>query len=203
MTATTNCSETNAPKRSALGRDEDLVTLVLMNDRVAFAQIVEKHREWVYVLCCRILRSRDGAHDAAQEVFASALEKMAKLQDRAKLAGWLKAIAVNHCLKIIEKGRLYDPLANGDVARSLILNPEEQIIATETCRRVGQLIDRLPPKQRSVFVMKYVEGHSYGRITELTGFSDMQVKSYLQNARRNFEKWWMNGHGLRGKSKSE
>ena len=41
--------------------------------------------------------------------------------------------------------------------------------------------------------MKYIEGYSYGRIKELTGFSDMQVKSYLQNARRNFEQWWRNG----------
>jgi RNA polymerase sigma-70 factor (ECF subfamily) len=145
------------------------------------------------MLCARILRSKDSANDAAQEVFALALEKMATLQHKAKLAGWLKVIAVNQCHKIIEKGRLYDPLATEDGTRSSTLNPEEQLIVCETRQLVSQLIDRLPPKQRLVFVMKYIEGYSYGRIKELTGFSDMQVKSYLQNARRNFEQWWRNG----------
>ena len=166
---------------------------MLQDDQVAFARIVEKHRGWVYMLCSRILRSKDSANDAAQEVFALALEKMATLQHKAKLAGWLKVIAVNQCHKIIEKGRLYDPLGTGDGTRSATLNPEEQLIVCETGQLVSQLIDRLPPKQRLVFVMKYIEGYSYGRIKELTGFSDMQVKSYLQNARRNFEQWWRNG----------
>jgi RNA polymerase sigma factor (sigma-70 family) len=193
MATTTSYSETHHLKRSGPWTDEDLVTLVLLNDQVGFARIVEKHRGWVYMLCSRILRSKESADDAAQEVFALALEKMATLEHKAKLAGWLKVIAVNQCHKIIEKGRLDDPLGNGDSTRSATLNPEEQIIASQTSQIVSQLIDRLPPKQRLVFVMKYIEGSSYERIKELTGFSDMQVKSYLQNARRNFEQWWRSG----------
>jgi DNA-directed RNA polymerase specialized sigma24 family protein len=38
--------------------------------------------------------------------------------------------------------------------------------------------------------MKYIDGYSYHQIRELSGFSDKQVKSYLQNARRNFERAW-------------
>ena len=158
MASTTDCSETHHVKPSAPWRDEDLVTLVLLNDQLAFARIVEKHRGWVCMLCARILRSKDSANDAAQEVFALALEKMATLQHKAKLAGWLKVIAVNQCHKIIEKGRLYDPLATEDGTRSSTLNPEEQLIVCETRQLVSQLIDRLPPKQRLVFVMKYIWG---------------------------------------------
>jgi RNA polymerase sigma-70 factor (ECF subfamily) len=187
------CSETHRPTWSVLATDEDLVNLVLLNDQTAFARIVEKHRGWVYALCSRILRSRDKADDAAQEVFALALEKMATLQHRAKLAGWLKVIAVNQCRKILEKGRVWDPSSNVEGTRCGTISPEEQIIASERCQLVGELISLLPPKQRLVFVMKYMDGDTYQRISELTGFSDKQVKSYLQNARRNFERWWTNG----------
>jgi RNA polymerase sigma-70 factor, ECF subfamily len=183
-------SERDSVQPSVSWHDEDLVALVLCGDTLAFDRIVEKHRRWVYTLCSRILRSPDSAADLTQEVFARALEKMPMLQQRARLAGWLKVIAVNQCRTVIEKQRLYDPLGGEESVRPTNLTPEQQMIASERRELVEKLIDQLPPKQQLVFVMKYIDGYSYRQISELTGFSDKQLKSYLQNARRNFEKSW-------------
>src|SRR5262245_36782020 len=137
--------------------DEDLVALVLKGDKRCFDRIVEKHYSWVHALCTRILRSQHKAEDAAQEVFTRALEKLATLQHAAKLTGWLKIIAVNQCRNIIDKERLYDAFGSEETVRSPNLNPEQHLIVSESRERVGELIDRLPPKQRLVFVMKYID----------------------------------------------
>jgi RNA polymerase sigma factor (sigma-70 family) len=167
-----------------------LVELVLRGNRIAFGCIVEKHRRWIYGLCARMLQSADKADDTTQEVFARALEKMPMLNHGAKLAGWLKVIAVNQCLTVIEKEKLFDPLAGEEPARPTNLTPEQQVLAAENRRLVGELIDRLSARQQLVFVMKYIDDYTYRQIGQLTGFSEKQVKSYLQNARRNFERAW-------------
>ena len=184
--------ETDALKPTVSWRDEDLVELVLRGNRIAFACIVEKHRRWIYGLCARMLQSADRADDTTQEVFARALEKMPMLSDRAKLIGWLKVIAVNQCLTVIEREKLYDPLGGEEPEVPAYLTPEQQMLASENRKRVVQSIDCLPPRQQLVFVMKYIEGYTYRQIRGLTGFTDKQVKSYLQNARRNFERAWTN-----------
>ena len=184
--------ETDALKPTVSWRDEDLVDLMLRGNRIAFACIVEKHRRWIYGLCARMLQSRDKADDTTQEVFARALEKMPTLSDRAKLVGWLKVIAVNQCLTVIEREKLYDPLGGEEPDVPASLTPEQQMLASENRKRVVQSIDCLPPRQQLVFVMKYIEGYTYRQIRGLTGFTDKQVKSYLQNARRNFERAWTN-----------
>ena len=184
--------ETSALKPTVSWPDEDLVDLVLRGNRIAFACIVEKHRRWIYGLCARMLQSRDKADDTTQEVFARALEKMPMLNHRAKLVGWLKVIAVNQCLTVIEREKLYDPLGGEEPDRPANLTPEQQVLASENSRLVGEFIDRLPPNQQLVFVMKYIDGYTYRQIRQLTGLSEKQVKSYLQNARRNFERAWTN-----------
>ncbi|HET9215770.1 MAG TPA: sigma-70 family RNA polymerase sigma factor [Terriglobia bacterium] len=184
--------ESPALKPTVSWRDEDLVDLVLRGNRIAFACIVEKHRRWIYRLCARMLQSTDKADDTTQEVFARALEKMPMLNHGAKLVGWLKVIAVNQCLTVIEKEKLYRPLGDEEPARCTNLTPEQQVLASENRRLVGEFIDRLPPRQQLVFVMKYIDGYTYRQIRQLTGFSEKQVKSYLQNARRNFERAWTN-----------
>jgi RNA polymerase sigma-70 factor (ECF subfamily) len=182
--------QTPALKPTVSWPDEDLVTLVVRGNRIAFACIVEKHRRWIYGICARMLQSADKANDTTQEVFARALEKMPMLNHGAKLVGWLKVIAVNQCRTVIEKEKIYDPFRGEEPDRPASLTPEQHMLASENRKLVGETIDRLPPKQQLVFVMKYIDGYSYHQIRELSGFSDKQVKSYLQNARRNFERAW-------------
>ena len=43
--------------------------------------------------------------------------------------------------------------------------------------------------------MKYIDGCSYEDIQRLTGFTANEVKSYIQNARRNFTNWWEQSEG--------
>jgi RNA polymerase sigma-70 factor (ECF subfamily) len=158
-------------------------------DRKAFDRLVERHQPWVQRVCARILRSDDRGRDAAQEVFARALDHLGGWRGD-NFPGWLKAIAVNCALTIVDRERRWAPLDAAPHAPAPDRNPEQLLIAAERSERARALIARLPEKQRIVFVMKYLDGCSYADIERLTGFSGAEVKSFLQNARRNFSNWW-------------
>ena len=172
--------------------DAELVQKCLEGDKVAFESIVERYRKKIHGLCSAILRSPDRGMDAAQETFVRAFESLATLQQREKLEGWLKVIAVNCCRSLLRLDKPHEPIeTEGEVRfQSSAPSAEQQLIASERAALLSDLIDRLKPRQKLVFVMKHVDEYTYNEISQLTGFSDTEVKSYLQNARRNLENWW-------------
>jgi RNA polymerase sigma-70 factor, ECF subfamily len=159
------------------------------NDEPAFARLVERHQGWVRRVCARILRSDDLARDATQEVFARAFSHLNDWRGD-NFPGWLKAIAVNCALTIVDREKRWAPLQQVPEMPAPALDPEQMLLASQRSEQARAVIARLPEKQRLVFVMKYIDGCSYQDISRLTGFSDKEVKSFLQNARRNFGNWW-------------
>lgn len=158
-------------------------------DRNAFDRLVERHQRWVHGVCARILRSDDLAKDAAQEVFTRALTNIASWRGD-NFPGWLKAIAVNCALTMVDREKRWAPLEQAPDTPGRDPNPEQLLLSSQRSEQARALIARLPDKQRLVFVMKYIDGCSYDDIERLTGFDAREVKSFLQNARRNFGNWW-------------
>jgi RNA polymerase sigma-70 factor (ECF subfamily) len=158
-------------------------------DGHAFDRLVERHQRWVHGVCARILRSDDLAKDATQEVFTRALANIASWRGD-NFPGWLKAIAVNCALTVVDREKRWAPLEQAPDAPGLGPDPEQLLVSSQRAEQTRALIARLPDKQRIVFVMKYIDGCSYDDIERLTGFSSGEVKSFLQNARRNFSNWW-------------
>jgi RNA polymerase sigma factor (sigma-70 family) len=176
----------------SLGADSDLALVERFRrfgDRPAFDRLVERHQRWVRGVCARILRSDDLAQDAAQEVFARALSHIHDWRGD-NFPGWLKAIAVNCSLTIVDRERRWAPLDQAPESHDRARDPEQQLLASAVSARAQALIARLPERQRLVFVLKYIDGCSYDDIERLTGFTGKEVKSFLQNGRRNFTNWW-------------
>lgn len=157
-----------------------------LDDRAAFDRLVVRHQRWVHGLCARLLRSDDLAKDATQDVFTRALERLDTLRGD-NFTGWLKAIAVNSCLNMIDRQKRWAPLDDAETRASAEPGPDRRLLQSERLAQARRLIARLPEKQRIVFCLKYIDGCSYEDIERLTGFSSNEVKSFLQNARRNFE----------------
>jgi RNA polymerase sigma-70 factor (ECF subfamily) len=158
-------------------------------DHPAFDQLIQRHQRWVRGVCARILRSEDRAQDAAQEVFTRALGNLEAWRGD-NFPGWLKAIAVNCSLTIVDREKRWAPLEHAPEAYATAPDPEQALLAAHRSEKARALIAKLPDKQRIVFVLKYVDDCSYEDIERLTGFSNKEVKSFLQNARRNFGNWW-------------
>lgn len=150
-----------------------------------FEELYRRTRRKVFGICLKYLRDVDHAADLSQEVFVRAYERFSTLRD-GNFQGWVAAIAANLSLN-----RIRDQATQQHALQRLAdEKPGESTPAAEEMATAEEILLLLSPEQRAVLILKYVDGYSYREIERLTGYSNDQVRSYLQNARRNFHILW-------------
>jgi RNA polymerase sigma factor (sigma-70 family) len=158
----------------------------------------DKNQEWIGILlerytllllgvCMKYLKNETEAKDCVQQIFLKVLTEVSKYRiDYFK--SWLYMVAKNHCLmKLRDKG-----------AKSVKELNEEQLAVTESAKDellanehtydlLEEAIEELNEEQRQCVILFYLKKNSYQQITEKTGYSLLQVKSYIQNGKRNLK----------------
>lgn len=158
----------------------------------------DKNQEWIGILlerytllllgvCMKYLKDENEARDCVQQIFLKVLTEVSKYKiDFFK--SWLYMVAKNHCLmRLRDRGtkgpkELNDSLAAGDDT------DKQELIANEkTYDLLEEAIRELSEEQRQCVILFYLKKNSYHQISEKTGFNLMQVKSYIQNGKRNLK----------------
>lgn len=140
---------------------------------LCFERVVHTYQDRIVNLATRSLRDAQRAEEVAQDVFVRAYRAL-QTYDRPRirklhLRAWLFAIAMNLIRNAVRGKRLHivgleredgSPRAIADGSPT----PQERIEETEDWQRVGDAIERLSPKLRDAFVLRYVEELSYDEI---------------------------------------
>lgn len=161
--------------------DGDIVRAVLAGDRERYALLVERYRDRYARYAARMLGSADAAEDAVQDAFVRAYDQLAQCKDPDKFVGWFFLILRNRCFAERRRGRTEMSL---DAAEAVAATDRTDG-GTETAerRRALQLaLLELTPDQREVFVLKHVEGLSYGEIAERLSTSVPSLKMRMHRA---------------------
>ena len=169
--------------------DFDLVNRAAGGDHAAFHLLVERHRTMVYRVAYQFAGNHHDAEDIAQEVFIKVYKSLDKFRQDAQLTSWMYRIAMNAC---IDHKRRHSPVGAapfGEEAEFKMLNtpeerpgPEERAYAGELGEVLEQEIQRLPPGQRVVFIMRHHQGLKLGEIAESLGLAEGTVKRQLHAA---------------------
>lgn len=164
-----------------------------------FNRLVLRHKDRIYGLCLRLL-ARDPleADDAAQETFVKAYHSLREFRMESKFSTWLYRIAVNTCKNRLvsrsyrESRNRRDPeTADADMAHtaSMAPSPDQVLEAKGKREKIEAAIARLPEEQRTLVVLRDVEGRSYEEIGEATGLNPGTVKSRLNRGRGQLQEW--------------
>src|SRR5918998_6810535 len=142
--------------------DSDLISRAAGGDATAFQALVERHRVMVYRVAFQFAGNHHDAEDIAQDVFIKVYRSLDKFRQDAQLSSWLYRIVMNAC---IDHRRRHAPAGAapfGEEAEHKMLNtpeeapgPEDRAYAGELGEVLEQEIQRLPPGQRVVFVMRH------------------------------------------------
>lgn len=156
-------------------RDDELVAAALTGDPAAFAALVEGNRARVEAVVQRMVG--EDAEDLVQEALLRAYLGLSELRDPARFGAWLCGIAVNlakmRLRRRARETRLFgEPTSGGAV--------EEY----ELLQLVRDAVDVLPPGQRDVVLMHYVDGLSCEEIAALLRTSPGAVRVRLHRARQ-------------------
>lgn len=149
----------------------------------AFTMMVEHFKEQLYWQIRRMVVSHDDADDVLQNTFIKAWTGIDNFRGEARLSTWLFRIANNETLNFIERRRqsmsLDDDAAVGVAAR---LESDPYFDGDETARQLQDAIQRLPAKQRQVFLMKYFDDMKYEDMSSLLGTSVGALKASYHHA---------------------
>jgi RNA polymerase sigma-70 factor (ECF subfamily) len=140
-------------------------------------------------VCMKYLKNEEEAKDSVQQVFLKAITELHKYRvDYFK--SWLYMVAKNHCLMKIrdrqgkQSTELKEQMAIADD------NENSKTLHIEKDRKLALMADcleELNREQKQCVTLFYLEKKSYQEIAGDTGFTLMQVKSYIQNGKRNLK----------------
>lgn len=171
-------------------------------ENISDNELLEKYKldqdsQWIGILlqrytllllgvCMKYLKNEEAAKDAVQQVFLKAIIALPKTNVEF-LKSWLYSIARNHCLmQLRDKTKWVTISTEADIQDNSFFEPfdtnkEQTILILEKA-----LLDLNPPQETCVKLF-YLEKKSYQEIVAATGFSLLQVKSYIQNGKRNLK----------------
>ena len=169
--------------------DAALMLAFQQGDAAAFRTLFERHARAMVAFCHHFVRDPARAEELAQDVFVKLHQVAGRYRPSARFKTFLYRIASNHCLNELRRGeygarRAGDPAepADLDALPSLAASPEDVARGAALERAVGELLARLPEKQRAALVLCRLEGLSYEEIAEVLETSLSAVKSLVHRA---------------------
>ncbi len=178
----------------AAGTALEPMTMPMAEDVVAqeFVRVVEKHRPQIFRFLLSSTRDVDLAETLTQECFLKAHRNWASFRGESSAMTWLMRIAINlqkdHWrnrrmqfwrttrTNAVDLDEASDWLPSGESSI------EQQLLAREQVKRVWRAVDGLSQRQRTVFLLRYVEEMEIAEIGEATGLSEGTVKAHLSRA---------------------
>ena len=161
--------------------DAEIVRAVLAGDRERYAQLVERYRDRYARYAARMLGSVDAAEDAVQDAFVRAYDQLAQCEDPNKFVGWFFLILRNRCFAERRRRRSQAPLEAAETVAAAD-RTDGGAETAERRRALQRALLELTPDQREVFVLKHVEGLSYGEIAERLSTSVPSLKMRMHRA---------------------
>ncbi len=177
--------------------DQELIEAFQQGSETAFNEIVLRYQEKIYWLARRFVVHHADADDIVQEVFLKAYERIAEFRGDSGLYTWLYRIAVNVSLNALRKQKVreffqVDTLFEyEDTAGE---KPDQAVERDEQKELIEKAIERLPAKQKAVFLMRYKDDLSYEEISDILKTSIGGLKANYFHALRKIEEYIRRAH---------
>ena len=150
--------------------------------------LYNRYMELVYGVCLKYLKDPENAQDAVMAVFEEQITKQQRHQvDNFK--SWLYTVAKNHCpMKLrAEKGKTPVKMADEFMQSEENLHLQDVLAKEEHFQQLEYCMGQLNTEQRKVIELFYLQGKCYNEISVQTGLEWKNVRSFIQNGRRNLK----------------
>ena len=160
--------------------DDQLISLYVDGKNEAFDELLERHKDRIFMYIYHSVKNEDLANDLFQDTFVKAITtiKQGRYVENGHFAAWVSRIAHNLIIDYFRQVK-NENLQSTDDDESNILNRkelsqstiEDDMVASQIHTDVRRLIRTLPASQREVLVMRYYKNMSFKEIADTTGVS--------------------------------
>ncbi|MBE2320680.1 sigma-70 family RNA polymerase sigma factor [Solirubrobacter sp. CPCC 204708] len=176
--------------------DEELLARIRAGDEAAFNALVARYGPLMLRIALSHTPSRAVAEEVVQEAWLGVVQGLPKFEGRSSLKTWILRIVANRARTRGERERRSVPFGDDrpvvDPSRFTPEGawgvpptewPEDRLLQAETLERVNAAIDRLPPRQQEVLVLRDVEGWQPAEVGEALNLTDGNQRVLLHRAR--------------------
>lgn len=170
--------------------EEHLVRKIANGDRKAFQRFYQLYKTNVYNTALGYMQNKEAAEEVTQDVFLSIFQKAGSFQGKAKVGTWVYRITVNRALNQLDRQKRR-PTADEVIAehhRVDFDHPGVLLEKKENARYLFAAIDSLADKQKTAFILSYVQGLPQQQVADVMETSLKSVESLLQRAKTNLRK---------------
>ena len=172
-----------------------------ITDQQLLEQFYADHNnEWLGILlqrytllllgvCMKYLKNEDDAKDSVQQVFLKVIQELQKYKVEY-FKSWLYMVAKNHCLMKLRdrQGKITTEISDRLSAKAEEETNRDRLIQTDhTLELMEEALKELNPEQQQCVTLFYLQKKSYQEVSDVTGYNMLQVKSYIQNGKRNLK----------------
>ena len=174
--------------------DEELMAAYQQGDVTAFDVLLGRHKNGVYNFLYRNMGQEENAEEGFQEIFSRVIKSAASYKPSAKFSTWLYTIARNYCIdhsrkekwrqttSLSEKVGDAEDLKLEDQIADETQNPEKDRNQKNLGEVVGQLLSKMNPDQKEVFLMREQSNIAFDDIAKIVGATTSTVKSRMRYA---------------------
>ncbi|MBK6992400.1 MAG: sigma-70 family RNA polymerase sigma factor [Chitinophagaceae bacterium] len=137
----------------------------------------------------KYLKNEEQAKDSVQQIFLKVIQELHKYKVEY-FKSWLYMVAKNHCLmKLRESNGKSTVEVNDNITNKADEEADRQVLLQNdhTLDLLELSLKELNPEQQQCVTLFYLQKKSYQEISDETGFTMLQVKSYIQNGKRNLK----------------
>lgn len=174
-----------------------LVAKAKKGDRAAYRELVDRYHKRVYGIVYGMLHSREDAMELAQDVFIKVYQRIAEFEEKSSFYTWVYRIAVNLAIDFRRREwkkvhtEYDDSVADQGVDDGIFqrdrTTPEQASQNRELGEAISRALETLPDEQKSVLVMREVDGLSYQEMADVMGCSIGTIMSRLFYARKKMQ----------------
>ncbi|MGY4536087.1 RNA polymerase sigma factor (sigma-70 family) [Mucilaginibacter sp. UYNi724] len=155
-------------------------------DLKVLGRLYERYMPLIYGVGLKYLKDEEQAQDAVMAIFEELAQKVHQHEIK-QFRAWLYVLSRNHCLMQLRSGKKIETVALDEFMEfTPVLHPdtdnrEEAMQALERC------LGKLTPAQQQSVKLFYLDEKCYKEVADETGFTMNEVKSYIQNGKRNLK----------------
>ena len=169
--------------------DEELLQRYLLDQRQDWlSALYLRYTSMVYGVCLKYLGDRSEAQDAVMQLYERLTEDVLK-HEIVNFRGWLYVTARNYCLMQLRsrKGLHTEEISTAFMENGLAEHPEDEVRLGEQSERLENCLKQLSEPQHTCVTLFFMKEMCYKEISNTTGFDYNQVKSHIQNGKRNLK----------------
>ena len=169
--------------------DRALVDAVLAQRPGAFERLVREHQGLCWHIIQRMVRNPEDTRELCQDTFLRVHQCLHQYRGESALKSWIGRVAYTIALRHLQHKRIPLAEAHDDDGAPLVetvaddFDLEAAWADAETAQQLHRAIEALPPLQRTVLTLYYLEENTIPEIAHITGLASGTIKSHLFRSR--------------------